>query len=324
MPMPLVVRAPAKLNLYLRVIGRRPDGYHEIETLFERIFLADELAFEPAAAGVHLTCDDPRLSCGDDNLILKAAALLRQATGTRLGASIHLTKRIPIAAGLGGGSSDAAAALRGLSQLWRLGIAADRLQEWGAQLGSDVPFFLQPSRFAIGRGRGERCEPVDGPRLAHVLVVPNAALPTKEIYEAFDQTPVWSSAGPSRLPAHPPGGQAELNLTASAPSISMVAHAFSNGSLSELAKGLWNDLEPIAIRRCPVIEDIQLALHASGCLGVRLSGSGPSVYGLCTDLAQARIVAARVTVALRAQDRRRRGQGSQRVEVVETDSANAS
>src|SRR3989338_4027724 len=103
-------RAPAKLNLYLRVLGKRPDGYHEIETLFERIDLADELTFEPAH-DLALTCDDPTLSCGEENLILKAARGLQQGRGAR----IHLTKRIPIAAGLGGGSSDAAATLLGLN-----------------------------------------------------------------------------------------------------------------------------------------------------------------------------------------------------------------
>ena len=117
----LRLRAPAKLNLYLRVIGRRPDGYHELETLFERLDLSDELAFAPQPSGVALTCDDPGLSCGEDNLVMKAAHLLRRACGATQGAVIHLTKRIPIAAGLGGGSSDAATTLVGLNRLWSVG-----------------------------------------------------------------------------------------------------------------------------------------------------------------------------------------------------------
>ena len=265
----LHLRAPAKLNLYLRVLGKRPDGYHEIETLFERIDLADELTIEAHPDQLLLTCTDSTLSCGEDNLILKAARLLRQASGTIQGARLQLIKRIPIAAGLGGGSSDAAATLLGLNRLWKLGLEPSRLQELGASLGSDVPFFLADAPWAIGRGRGERCEPLPGGlSLAHVLVVPDARLSTREIYE---------SEG--------------FNLTAQAPSISMMGHAFSNGSLSELAKGLWNDLEPEAIRRCPAISRIQHQLRAFGCLGTRLSGSGPAVFGLCRDAAQARAIA---------------------------------
>ena len=204
--MTLRLRAPAKLNLYLRVLGKRPDGYHEIETLFERIDLADELTIEPHPDQLLLTCDAPELSCGEDNLILKAARLLQQVGGTHQGARLHLIKRIPIAAGLGGGSSDAAATLLGLNRLWGLGLTPSRLRELGASLGSDVPFFLADAPWAIGRGRGEVCEPLDLPRLqrsslgangepvepeplpgglslAHVLVVPNIRLSTKDIYE---------------------------------------------------------------------------------------------------------------------------------------------
>ena len=266
--------APAKLNLSLRVLGRRPDGYHEIETLFERIDLADELTFEPHEA-LALTCTDPALSCGEDNLVLRAARALQQESGLTRGARIHLVKRIPIAAGLGGGSSDAAAALLGLNALWDLRWARARLAELGARVGSDVVFFLTDAPFAIGRGRGERCEPVAGARaLAHVLAVPPERLATADVYAAWDR-----EAGP------------EIGLTVPAPSSSMVAHALHNGSLGELAKGLWNDLQPIAIRRCPVIATIQSLLCRLGCEGVSVSGSGPAVFGICRDAAQAEAVA---------------------------------
>jgi 4-diphosphocytidyl-2-C-methyl-D-erythritol kinase len=258
-------RAPAKLNLYLRVLGRRPDGYHEIETLFERIDLADELTFAPAKA-ISLTCSDAILSCGEDNLVIRAARLLQQARGTTAGARIHLTKRIPIAAGLGGGSSDAAATLLGLNELWSLHLERPRLLALAAELGSDVPFFLCEAPFAIGRGRGERCEelPVDA-RLAHLLIIPKARLSTKDIYAAGD-----------------------FNLTASKPSVTMVTHALSNGpALAGLATGLWNDLQPEAIRRCPSIAVILSELRNRGCRGVSLSGSGPAVFGLCRDAAHA-------------------------------------
>ena len=271
----LTIRAPAKLNLYLRVLGRRPDGYHELETVFERIDLADELSFEARPSGIEMTCSEPELSCGEDNLVLKAARLLQQATGTGRGTAIHLTKCIPIAAGLGGGSSDGAATLLGLNHLWELGLPREKLVVLAAQLGSDVPFFLTESSFAVGRGRGERCEVLEGPSLAHVLVVPNERLSTKEVYST-----------------------AQFNLTGEEPSLTMVEHALRNGSLSELAEGLWNDLEPEAIRRCPIIALCQSRLRDLGCLGVRVSGSGPSMFGLCRDTAHAQDVALRLPAVL--------------------------
>ena len=177
----LRLAAPAKLNLSLRVLGRRPDGYHEIETLFERIDLADELTFEPHEA-LALTCTDPALSCGEDNLVLRAARALQQESGLTRGARIHLVKHIPIAAGLGGGSSDGAATLLGLNALWDLRWTRARLAELGARVGSDVAFFLTDTPFAIGRGRGERCEPVAGARaLVHVRAVPPERLATADV-----------------------------------------------------------------------------------------------------------------------------------------------
>ena len=286
----LRLRAPAKINLFLRVVGKRPDGFHELETLFERIDLADELTFEPHPADLTLTCDAPTLSCGEDNLVIKAARLLKRETGTTAGATMRLAKRIPIAAGLGGGSSDAATTLIGLSRLWQLTVPEERLLALGASLGSDVPFFLYKVPLAVGRGRGERCQPVASTMaLSHVLVIPDDRLATKEIY-----------AG------------SRFNLTIPRPSITIVEHALRNGSLSELAQAIWNDLEPEAIRRCPAIETIQSRLRALGCLGVRLSGSGPSVFGLCRDRAHADDIAAKLRASSPA---------SWRIETVHTQHA---
>ncbi len=278
----LTLRAPAKLNLYLRVLGRRPDGYHELDTLFERIDLADELTFAPQPDGLHLTCSDSSLSCGEDNLVLQAARLLQQVTGHHGGAVMHLAKRIPIAAGLGGGSSDAAATLVGLNQVWHLGLDQAALTGLGARLGADVPFFLQPAPFAIARGRGDVCEPLPVTcRLAHVLAIPAARVSTSEVYAT-----------------------GHFGLTPDTPSSSIVAHALRNGpALAGLAEGLWNDLEPEAIRRCPSSASCQVVLRELGCLGARVTGSGPAVFGLCRDVAHAHEVAAhvreRLTVPLR-------------------------
>ncbi len=260
--------APAKVNLYLHVLGQRPDGFHELETLFERISLADELTLEPAEHRITLYCNDPSLTVGPDNLILRAAALLQETKSTKMGATISLVKQIPIASGLGGGSSDAAATLVALNQLWKLKLPPAKLRELAAQLGSDVPFFLEPSAFAIGRGRGERCEVVSGrmPSLWHVLVVPPERLSTKDVYADFA--------------AQRRAGATQTALTPETPSITMCLHALRNGSLGELAKGLLNDLEPVAIRRCPVIHGIHAFLRNNGCLASLLSGSGSAVFGL--------------------------------------------
>ena len=253
--------APAKLNLYMRIDGLRPDGYHDLETLFERIDLADELTFALRPDHLRLTCDDPALDCGSGNLVLKAARLLQEATGCRQGASLHLIKRIPIAAGLGGGSSDAATTLIGLNIMWRLELGADQLHSLAAQLGSDVAFFLSRRAYAIGRGRGERLEEVDGgfPTLCHVIVAPQDRLSTKDVYAE------WA---------------AQESLTAPAPSITIPLHALRNGSVDELAKGLWNDLGPAAIRRCPVMQEVHTLLRASEPVGTLVSGSGSAIFGL--------------------------------------------
>ncbi|HBH97344.1 MAG TPA: 4-(cytidine 5'-diphospho)-2-C-methyl-D-erythritol kinase [Candidatus Omnitrophica bacterium] len=291
----LRLHAPAKLNLYLRILGRRPDGYHELETLFERIDLADELTFKPQARGITMTCDDPTLACGASNLVTKAAHLLQQTCNVSQGAAIHLAKRIPIAAGLGGGSSDAAATLIGLNRLWALRLSAQRLRQLAGPLGADVPFFLERGPFAVGRGRGDACEPVAGgcPTLWQVVVVPTARLSTQDVYEGFD------AAKPLK----------KSSLTVSRRSISMLLHALRNGSLSELASGLRNDLQPEAIRRCPVIQDIQGFLQSCPCLGTMVSGSGPSVFGLCQDRAHAETASRRL---------REKGGSSWRIAVVKT------
>jgi 4-diphosphocytidyl-2-C-methyl-D-erythritol kinase len=196
-------------------------------------------------------------------------------TGAGKGARIHLTKQIPIAAGLGGGSSDAAATLLGLNELWGLGLSPPRLLDVAARIGADVPFFLWQVPFALARGRGDQCDPLAAPlpTVWHVLVVPNVQLLTKEIYDSFDVS------------------YENSDLTPAVPSITMTVHALRNGSLCELAKGLWNDLEPEAIRRCPLIRITQSQLRAAGCLSARVSGSGPAVFGLCQDHAHAETVA---------------------------------
>jgi len=148
---PLVLNAHAKINLYLRVLRKREDGYHDIETLFERITLHDKITFSPSDDGeIHLDCRGSHLSAGPENLCYRAAEQFRKKFGIQKGIRIQLTKKIPIAAGLGGGSSDAAAVLSGLNQWWKVGASHRELLALGGRIGADVPFFLLGKRRAIG------------------------------------------------------------------------------------------------------------------------------------------------------------------------------
>src|SRR5262249_20761994 len=179
----VVVWAPAKVNLYLEVLGKRADGYHEIETLMVSVSLYDTLVFKEDSPGQFvLRCNRPELSTGPDNLVTRAADLLRRHTGCTRGARVRLAKRIPLAAGLAGGSTDAAAALAGLTRLWHLGLPDEERAALGAQLGSDVAFFFAtPAAWCTGRGERVLPTPLPG-RLWFVLVCPPFGLSTAEVY----------------------------------------------------------------------------------------------------------------------------------------------
>jgi 4-diphosphocytidyl-2-C-methyl-D-erythritol kinase len=175
-----VLEAAAKINLALEVLGKRPDGYHEIATVMQTVDLSDRLALEDAEV-LELSASAPDIPTDETNLALRAARALRDAAGIERGARITLDKRIPVAAGLGGGSTDAAATLVGLNRLWGLRWPVARLGEVAVTLGMDVPFFLRGGA-ALGTGRGERLEPLAGGALALVLVHPRVGANTAEIY----------------------------------------------------------------------------------------------------------------------------------------------
>ena len=167
----IIESAYGKINLTLEVLGIRPDGYHEIKSIMQSVELHDTLTFESLEGSViRLTGSDSRLKYDGSNLIIKAAEALRQAAGTCLGARIHLEKNIPIEAGMAGGSSDAAATLRGLNRLWNLGFSLEQLMEIGAAVGSDIPFCLIGGT-AMVEGRGERVRPLAGPAPTTLLLV---------------------------------------------------------------------------------------------------------------------------------------------------------
>ncbi|MCK0154956.1 4-(cytidine 5'-diphospho)-2-C-methyl-D-erythritol kinase [Alcanivorax sp. S6407] len=194
--MTLILPAPAKLNLFLHITGRRDDGYHCLQTLFALLDHGDTLTFEPAET-LQLHCDNPDVPCDDSNLILRAATILQQHTGSQQGARISLTKRLPMGGGVGGGSSDAATALLGLNQLWGLELSLDTLARLGLSLGADVPVFVH-GKSAWAEGVGEQITPVSLPN-AHFLVIhPEIHVSTARIFgdrELTRDTPI------SKLPA---------------------------------------------------------------------------------------------------------------------------
>jgi 4-diphosphocytidyl-2-C-methyl-D-erythritol kinase len=255
----LRVRTPAKVNLFLEVLGWRPDGYHEIATLMAMVSLFDTLEIAPnVTGGLSLHCDYPGLSTGPDNLVLRAARLLRERTGCALGAEICLTKRIPLAAGLAGGSSDAAAALEGLSRLWRLRLSSVKLASLAAELGSDVPFFLAgPAAWCTGRGEKTTSAPIKGP-LHFVLACPPIGLSTAEAYGAVT------------VPELPLDGQE-------------IRRAVADGNVNEIGRNLFNRLQRAAEELCPAVAETRERLEALRPAGVLMSGSGTSVFALCRD-----------------------------------------
>lgn len=259
-PAGLHVLAPAKVNLVLSVLGRRADGFHEIRSVAMAIGLFDELRIAPAdEPATVLTCDEPDLPCDEHNLIVRAARALAQRTGTGAGARIALTKRIPVGAGLGGGSSDAAAALRGLNRLWQTALTDKELAQIGAELGSDVPlFFALPA--ARMSGRGELVGPAGLSWSGWVvLVLGGWPVSTPQVYQAWKQ-------GDGR-PARPDA-------------MRQVEQA---GDAEAIMAAAFNDLEPAVFRVCPRVSDLHR--RASGVLErpVRVSGAGSTVFTLFDD-----------------------------------------
>jgi 4-diphosphocytidyl-2-C-methyl-D-erythritol kinase len=271
----LIVQAPAKVNLFLEVLAKRPDGYHDIETLMVAVTLFDTLKFREEPGGeIRLTCNRPDLSTDSDNLVNRAAALLKQKTGCEKGARIRLTKRIPLAAGLAGGSSDAAATLAGLNRLWQLGLTQAQLIALAKKLGSDVAFFFSaPAAWCTGRG--ERVRPL---RLGKPLWFVLAVLPT-----GLSTARVYGSLG---VPEDPHGGE-------------RIRRAVQAGNVAEVGCRLHNRLQTVAQRMCPVIRVVSERFAQLEPAGVLMSGSGPSVYALCHNHGEAVRIARRLRSGLK-------------------------
>lgn len=288
---PLIeIQTPAKLNLFLEVLARRPDGFHEIETLMTPIGIYDTLYVAPAPYGtVRFQCGwaagiaaragsvagaggPEAVPTGGDNLVVRALERLRRRAGVEAGATVRLIKRIPLAAGLGGASSDAAAALVGANRLWALGWSRERLAEVAAEIGSDVPFFLQAGA-AVARGRGERLAPLAGLGTLHVVVVrPPAGLSTGLVYQHCQ---------PATAPRR----------------VEPVADALRRGRAAEVGRGLFNRLQTAAEQLSPWIGRLRNAFERVDCLGHQMSGSGTGYFGICRSARQARRMAGQLRAA---------------------------
>ncbi len=285
------VRAPAKLNLFLDVLGRRDDGFHEVETLMVPIRLSDSLEFQSLGASERNIPAEIRLDvrmCGPlrppqaitpvpigaENLVVRVLELLRQRSGCEQGAHVRLVKRIPSSAGLGGGSSDAAAALRLANLGWNLHWPVEQLAEVAAEIGSDVPFFLFGGA-AVCRGRGERVEPLSAMKPIHVVVVqPPVGFNTREVYRAYNIC----------------SGQLEHRAVSRGRLVDVLNSAVC-GRAHDLGHWMQNGLQKAASSLSPWVDKLRMAFAQLDFLGHQLSGSGSAYFGVCRHAQHARRLA---------------------------------
>jgi len=260
----LTIHAHAKINLALDVLNRRPDGYHTVRMIMQSLSLCDTLFLQKTAEpGIVLSARNPELfpdvTWDENNLIYKAAKLFMDTCSIKEGVHITVEKQIPSAAGLAGGSSDAAATLKGMNQLFEQNLSLEDLKGLGVRLGADVPYCIQLGT-ALSEGIGEQLTALPAaPALYCVLVKPETAVSTKYVYQNLKLDK-----------AHHPNIDAALD-------------AINTGNVSKLCANLNNILEPVARTLCPEVEDIELKMIEKGALGTCMSGSGPTVFGLFTD-----------------------------------------
>lgn len=285
----MTLRSFAKINLGIHLLGKRPDGYHEIVTLMESVDLADEVVVTGQERGTTVTCSDPAVPTDGRNLAHRAAGLVRDRCGLGdRGARIHIEKRIPVAAGLAGGSGNAAMTLHGLNALWSLGLREEDLMALAAELGSDVPFCLYGGA-AVASGRGEKVAWLEAGAPRHYVLV----CPPLEVASG------WAY------------GQSKMELTKDGSCINLLSSVMQAGDVYKLASCLHNDLEPAVRAAFPEIDRARGLLADAGLEGILMSGSGPAVFGL---------VAGRVAAEGIAHDLRARVEPSWRVFAVSSKS----
>ena len=261
------VEAPAKINLFLEVLGKRSDGYHEIETVIQEIDLVDYLKFEEIEEGIRLECEDKNIPLDEHNLIYKAAELIQRECGVKKGISIHLDKRIPVEAGLGGGSSDAAATLKALNLLWKIQLNDAELMELAAKLGSDVAFFIK-GKTSLCSGRGEKVSSLEvKEKMNYLVVFPHLKISTATIYKSLN-----------------------FDLTKNRKDASFLTQMLRNANAASIGKCLYNRLEEAIFALYPELLRIKSSLECFNFCGLLISGSGSSIFGLCNDRNQAETI----------------------------------
>ena len=253
-------KAYAKINLGLDVLRKREDGYHEVRMIMQNIGVCDVLDFEKVQeAGIHIDISNSDLPVNEDNLIYKAAKLIMDKYGIQEGLKVSLTKNIPVAAGLAGGSTDAAATLKAVNDLWKLGLTGERLRELGVKIGADVPYCIMGGT-AISEGIGEILSPIcDCPKCYVLIAKPPVGVSTKYVYEHLKIDEL----------VHP--------------NIDGIIEAIEHDDINAVADNLGNVLESVTIAEYPVIEEIKNIMKDKGALNALMSGSGPTVFGLFDD-----------------------------------------
>ena len=268
------LKAPAKVNLFLEILGKRDNGYHEIETIMQEIDLADSLQFEETQEGVTLECNDKNIPANQDNLVCKAANLILEECGIKKGVLINLEKNIPVGAGLGGGSSDAATTLKALNSLWKVGLNNEELMGFAAKLGSDIPFFIN-GKTALCRGRGELITPVEvRNRMDYIILFPRVHISTETIYKNL-----------------------KIDLTKKRKDVSFFLDALKYSEVASISKLLFNRLEEIIFATYPDLLQVKSTLESFDFCGLSISGSGSAFFGLCNDRHQAEVIKSKIELS---------------------------
>lgn len=271
--MSLHKKSPCKVNLLLNILGKRPDGFHELETLMHPVNYCDDLTFEQKGQGIQLTCSEKSLPTDRRNLVYRAAGAFLEAAGIREGVGIHLEKRIPMAAGLGGGSGNAATTLIGLNELFGQPLSAERLHQIAAALGSDLPFFLQ-GKPALATGRGEQIQPLEFfPALAgaaFLLIYPGFGIETAWAYQQMARFPDALNGTPGR-------GQA-------------LAKVLQEEDLGAASQQFYNSLEAPALEKYPLLAMYQDFVRGHGAKATLMSGSGSTTFAIADNEPAARVL----------------------------------
>ena len=257
-------KAYAKINLGLDVIGRLENGYHEVRMIMQTVGIYDVLTLQKIPSGIVVTTDNGELPTDENNLIYKSAKLMIEKYGLSEGVKIHLEKNIPIAAGMAGGSTDAAATFKGMNELFMLGASEEELRELGVKVGADVPYCIMGGT-ALAEGIGEKLSALPAPPDCYLLIAkPEINVSTKYVYEHLDAEGVKNH-----------------------PDIDQMIEALEQGSLEGIVKRLGNVLENVTVRKYPIIEEIKECMLENGAEGSLMSGSGPTVFGIFTQKEQA-------------------------------------